>query len=211
MQFFNLSNLGLWWACPKSEIAWTQDTSKWALHYELDSSDVEKGKNDRIKAYFAKNSSLIDDNFFGTSMSVAPVFKPMLDDEIKLRITKHAKKQQIIGKSIKSVTIGGTQILNWADDRMENTMHRQLMLVESIYDKNVINKKSEETGKFNRKKNSFKGRLFYAIITNQRNKSITFYFSKANSEEARSVAEPSHSSFAIISSLSQNTLVGRKL
>ena len=70
------------------------------------------GKNNRIKAYFAKNSSLVDDNFFGTSMSVAPLFKPTLDDEIKLRITKHAKKQQVIGKSIKSVTISGTQILN---------------------------------------------------------------------------------------------------
>ena len=38
------------------------------------------------------------------------------------------------------------------------------------------------------KKNSFKGRLFYAIITNQRTKMTFFYFFKANSEEARSVA-----------------------
>ena len=152
MKFFKLSNLGLWWACPKSELTWTQDTSKWALHYELDRLDVEKGKNDVIKAYFAKNSSLVDDNFFGTSMSVAPIFRPMLDDDIKLRITKHAKKQQIIGKSIKSVTIGGSQILNWADDKMENTMHRQLMLVESIYDKNVIKKTSEGEEKTKSKK-----------------------------------------------------------
>ena len=112
----------------------------------------------------------------------------MLDDDIKLRITKHAKKQQIIGKSIKSVNIGGSQILNWADNKMENTMHRQLMLVESIYEKNVINNKSEGETKTKSKKNSFKGRLFYAIITNQRTKMTTFYFSKANSEEARSVA-----------------------
>ena len=62
------------------------------------------------------------------------------------------------------------------------------MLVESIYDKNVINNKSGEEKKTKSKKNSFKGRLFYAIVTNQRTKMTTFYFSKANSEEARSVA-----------------------
>ena len=188
MKFFKLSSLGLWWAWPKSELTWNKDSSTWALHYELDNSDVEKGKNEVIKAYFAKNSSLVDDNFFGTSMSVAPNFKPMMDDDVKMRITKHAKKQLIIGKSIQSVTIGGSQILNWADEKMENTMHRQLMLVESIYDKNVINTKTKGGDRSKSGKNSFKGRLFYAIITNQRTKMITFYFSKANSEEARSVA-----------------------
>ena len=69
---------------------------------------------------------MVNNNFFGTAMSIVPIFKPMLDDEIKLRITKNAKKQAIIGSSLKSITLGGTQILNWADSKMENTLHRQL-------------------------------------------------------------------------------------
>ena len=71
-------------------------------------------------------------------MSIVPIFRPMLDDEVKIRITKNAKKQAIIGKSIKIITLGGTQILNWADSKMENTLHRQLMCVESIHDKSVL-------------------------------------------------------------------------
>ena len=85
----------------------------------MDQADVEDGKNDKIISYFSKHSNCVDDNFFGTPMSAAPIFKPMLDDEVKIRVTKHEKKQEIIGNSIKSVTIGGTQILNWADDKLE--------------------------------------------------------------------------------------------
>ena len=92
----------------------------------------------------------------------------MLDDEVKIRVTKHAKKQEIIGNSIKSVTIGGTQILNWADDKLEKTLHRQLMQVESIHDKKVIMKDKEGENQKNKDNNRFKGRLFYAIIPNQR-------------------------------------------
>lgn len=187
-KFFNLSYLGLWWAFPKSELAWSKNTRTWALHYELDQADVEDGKNDKIISYFSKHSNCVDDNFFGTPMSVAPIFKPMLDDEVKIRVTKHAKKQEIIGNSIKSVTIGGTQILNWADDKLEKTLHRQLMQVESIYDKKVIMKDKEGGNKKDKDKNRFKGRLFYAIIPNQRTKMVTFYYSKANTDEARSVA-----------------------
>ena len=55
-------------------------------------------------------------------MSVAPIFKPMSDDAVKIRVTKHEKKQEIIGNSIKSVTIGDTQILNLADDKLEKTL-----------------------------------------------------------------------------------------
>ena len=80
------------------------------------------------------------------------------------------------------ITLGSTQFLNWADSKIENTLHRQLMCVESIHEKKVIN--ADE----NKKDGTFKGRLFYAIITNQRTKMNTFYFSQANSEEARSVA-----------------------
>ena len=180
-KFFKLKNLGLWWAYPRSDLARTKDTNRWVMHYELDRTDVNEGKNDIIMAYFAKHSSMVDNNFFGTAMSIVPVFKPMLDDEVKIRITKNAKKQAIIGKSLKSITLGGTQILNWADSKKENTLHRQLMCVESIHDKFVL-------GHHDAPKTTFKGRLFYAIAPNQRTKMVTYYFSTANYDEASSVA-----------------------
>ena len=57
-------------------------------------------------------------------------------------------------------------------------------MVESIYEKKVITSLNASKSKGNK----FKGRVFYAIIPNQRSKMTTFYFSKANSEEARSIA-----------------------
>ena len=45
--------------------------------------------------------SMVDNIFFGTAMSIVPIFKPMLDDEVKIRITKNAKKQAINGSSLK--------------------------------------------------------------------------------------------------------------
>ena len=117
--------------------------------------------------------------FFGTPMSIAPIFSHFHDDDTKMKCTKHTKKQCILGSSLKSITLGGSQILNWADADMVNTLHRELMLVESIYDKTVVKK----TGNI-----KFKGRLFYAIIPNQRTKMTTYYYSSGNAEEARSVA-----------------------
>ena len=181
-KFFKLSNLGLWWAYPKSDLGWTKDNKKWALHYEIDRSDVNNGRNDKIIEYFAKHSSLVDDNFFGTPMSLVPMFTPFLEDDLKLRISKHAQKQATIGSNLKSITLGGTQILNWTNKKKETTLHRQLMCVESIYNKTVVRHDKDK------KQNTFKGRLFYAIIPNQKTKLTTFYFSSANTDEARSVA-----------------------
>ena len=179
IKMFQLKHLGLWWAYPKSESGWTKDMKKWALHYEMDRGDVEDDKNDKILAYFSKNSSHVDNNFFGTAMSVAPIYRPYLDDEIKMKINRHTKKQLAIGSNIKSISLGGTQILNWADSNMESTLHRELMMIESIFEKKVISSRTS-----NNNGNKFKGRLFYAIIPNQRTKATTFYFSKANTEEA---------------------------
>ena len=112
-------------------------------------------------------------------MSIAPMFTPFLEDEEKMRVTKLAKKQIAIGSNLKSNIVSGTQILNWVDDKKQNTLHRELMRVESIIEKSVTSGKGTER---------FKGRLFYLAILNQKNKTITFYFSKANSGKARSVA-----------------------
>ena len=53
------------------------------------------------------------------------------------------------------------------------------MAVESITDKKVLNAKSSKI---------FKGRLFYAIIPNKKDESVTFYYTRANYDEGRSVA-----------------------
>ena len=60
------------------------------------------------------------------------------------------------------------------------------MCVESIYEKTVV--KSGRTNANGKDKSTFKGRLFYAIIMNQKTKMTTFYFSHANCDEVRSVA-----------------------
>ena len=44
----------------------------------------------------------------------------------------------LIGSNIHSTTNSSTQTLNWSDSEMNNTLHRQLMTVESIYTKAVI-------------------------------------------------------------------------
>ena len=100
-------------------------------------------------------------------MSIATLYKVFLDEKAKMRVTKHAKKQQTIGMSLKSITLGGTQFLNWADTKMEHTLHRQLMCVESIYNKKVVRL---DTSNKKDKSDTFKGRLFYTIIPNQKRK-----------------------------------------
>ena len=115
-------------------------------------------------------TSLVDNNFFGTPMSLIPTFTPFLDNELKLRITKHAKKQVTIGTNLKSISVGGIQILNWTDATLETTLHRQLMSIESITEKKVIRHATDAKAK------TFKDRLFYAIVPNQKNKTTTFYF-----------------------------------
>ena len=96
-------------------------------------------------------------------MSLVPTFTPFLEHEVKLRITKHAKKQVTIGGSLKSITISGTQILNWVDATLKKTLHRQLMCIESITEKTVVRHASDAKSK------TFRGRLFYAVVPNQKN------------------------------------------
>ena len=117
-------------------------------------------------------------------MSVAPIYQPFLDDEIKMKKIRHTKKQLAIGKNIKSISLDGTQILNWDDSKIESTLYRESMMVESIFEKKVISGNPAAS----KKENKFKGRLSHAIVPNQRTKMATFYFSKANAEESRIVA-----------------------
>ena len=74
-----------------------------------------------------------------------------LDDKIKPKITKHSRKQFLIGDNSRLITILGTQILKWCNSKRQNTLHRQLIQVEIIRTKTVL-KKMENT--------EFKDRLF---------------------------------------------------
>ena len=112
-------------------------------------------------------------------MTVVPIYTTYLNDETKSRIDLHVRKQEQIGQHVQCCTISGVEITSWAEGTKQHTMHRQLMTVESIYEKEIANSKT---------KKKFKGRLFYAIVPNKKAKTTSFYFSKANAEEARSVA-----------------------
>ena len=80
------------------------------LHYELDRSDI--GKNEEIISYFNRSSNSIDYNFLGTPMSFIPIHTPFIDEDIKMRITTHVRKQLALGNNLRSTTVSGVQILN---------------------------------------------------------------------------------------------------
>ena len=105
-------------------MTWSKDSRKWAIHYKIDCTDVKKGKNDAMMLYFNHHSSLVDYIFFGTPMSITPMFTPFLDNKAKLKYSKHTKKQGILGSSLKSITLGGLYFFNWSDTNMENTLQK---------------------------------------------------------------------------------------
>ena len=61
-KLFKLKHLGLWWAYPKSELAWTKNQKKFSVHYEIDMEDIDK--NEDIISYFNKKSSMVDKIFW---------------------------------------------------------------------------------------------------------------------------------------------------
>ena len=100
-------------------------------------------------------------------MSTIPLFTPFLHDEIKIKITSRVRKQLTLGNNIQCTTVTGVNVTNLADVSKQNILHRQLMTIESIYDKAVVNSKNKE---------KFCCGLFYVIIPNQGSKSATFTF-----------------------------------
>ena len=110
-------------------------------------------------------------------MTSIPIYSPFQDNECKYRIDLHGKKQQRIRENIRSCTITSVQVTNWAEGTMQNTVHRQLMTVEIIYEKEVISSVYKKMGK-----------TVLCYHTNHKTKTVTFYFSRARSDEARGVA-----------------------
>ena len=91
----------------------------------------------------------------------------------------HSRKQVSLGKSLTSTVIVVVGVNIWASLEKQSTLQRDLMSVESIIEKKIMKGKTAT---------KFKGRLIYDIVPNRDTKGITFYFTKANASEGRSVA-----------------------
>ena len=117
------------------------------LHLEIDM--IGTSKQHDIMKYFNPNFSSLETIFFGTPMSLIPIFKLFLEDDVKYRITLHGRKQDSLGKIIKSTTISGIQILNWADSNKVNTRHYKLMSIEIKYEKYTGQERNKKYSKEN--------------------------------------------------------------
>ena len=154
--FLNRSYLSWFLADPAKTWRSRSITSQFfCVHYDIDRSDIDKNQ-DTIR-FFNYNLSSNDKHFLGTPVTTIPAFSPFLDDEVKIFMTMHVCKKSMMGRKTQSICITGVQLKNWEDSNKRHTLHQQLMAVESIYDKTVINSKT---------KIFFSGRLFYAIALN---------------------------------------------
>ena len=174
---FALSSLGLWWGIPRQGKKSEYNNNKSVLHIEIDQKDFHKRKD--IEAFLNFNTSGIDNHFFGVPMLLTVPFHYFASDDEKANLAMHSRKQVSLSKSITSTTIHGVGLNNWANSERNSTLLRELMAVESITKKQIIKTKKTTT---------FLGRLFYAIIPNNDQRSVTFHFTKANASEGRSVA-----------------------
>ena len=112
-------------------------------------------------------------------MILTPAYAYFAEDNVKSSPDNHSRKQTSLGISLRCTTISGVRMNNWANSTITSTLLQSLMAVESITDKKVLNTKSAKV---------FKGRLFYVIIPNKRDKYVTSYYTCANYDEGRSVA-----------------------
>ena len=172
---FGLRELGLWYTQPRTSKSGEFSKDRFVLHIEIDRKDLPK--RGAMENYFNNSSPSIDDNFFGVPMLLVKPFDYYADDEVKDQIDKHARRQACLGGALRSTTITGIQLCNWSNSDKTSTLLRDLMEVESIVEKKVIKSKKNTT---------FKGRVFYAIIPDK--EAFTFYFTKANFHEGRSIA-----------------------
>ena len=98
LRMFKLKHLGIWGTFPKGENTGQFTQKKFVVHYKTDRTDINK--NEEITNYVNRSSSSVDKNFSSTPISVVPIFKPFLEDKMKLKITKHSMKQMLIGSNI---------------------------------------------------------------------------------------------------------------
>lgn len=182
-QLFGLKDFGLYW----NNIRTSQKNQKWskdrfAMHLEMDEGHMEKDKIISVlSAYFNHSISDAKRNFLGTPMVFVPIFKGYLASAAEQnRITQNAKKQMTMMGTLREVTLlSSVCLLNLVNEDNDTTLMEALMTVESI---------TEKTVERNGKSKSFKGRLFYSILTDKEADSCTFTYFAVNEKEAQGVA-----------------------
>ena len=172
---FELSELGLWFTQPCTSKGGQFNKDKFVLHLEIDRKDLPKRA--AVEAFFNHSPNSVDSTFLGIPMLLAKAFDYYADDDVKETLDNHARRQTSLGSSLCSTVITGVQLCNWSCSNKTSTLLRDLMEVESIVEKIVVKSK---------KLTSFKGRVFYAIIPDKN--TYTFYYTKANFQEGRSIA-----------------------
>ena len=172
---FDLKELGLYFTQPRN--SGDHDRAKYTVHLEIDRSD--QPKRNTMEQYFNHSPRSLNTTFFGTPMLLTKPYDYFAEDDVKANLEMHSRKQTSLGKSMRSTVVTGVQLNNWADSTKTTTLLHALMSVESIVAKKIVKGK---------KTSSFFGRLFYAIIPDKKRKSVTFYYSRANFKEGRSVA-----------------------
>ena len=176
-KLFNLRYLGLTWEYPRNTGVGNYHVTKFKLTLEVDRLDEHKW--DTVENYFNNSSSGLASNFLGLPMILVPSYDNDHTTETKERITEHVDLQGSFGQSIRSVRVSGVQLNNWYDKKKKMTLHEALMGIESI---------TEKIAGHGKKKKSFFGRLFYAILFSKDTKVATFFYITANAKEARGVA-----------------------
>ena len=173
-RMFALKHLGLTWEFAKGTKGFKRD--KFKMHAEIDMRD--RHKKDDIRTYFNRKSTSLISNFLGTPMLLAPTVTPGLDNNEKQRAIKQIQSHEKLMKNLEYCTVYGVQSSNYVDNKARVTLLQKLMEIESITPKRLV-----------RNDSTFYGRLFYAIIPNRTDNSVTFYYSRANVKEGRSCAQ----------------------
>lgn len=65
-----------------------------------------------------------------------------MDNEGGNIIGMQVKNEGSLGKSIQSATVSSTQIIDWSDSSRTQTLHYELMMIESINDKKMQKEKT---------------------------------------------------------------------
>ena len=175
-KMFGFKHLGLTWMFGKSYVkGYNQD--KFKLHGEIDMMDLKKA--DKLKAYLNGPSKTVVTNPFGTPLLLIEEHDNSLSQTDKDRVYNQVVAQESISKSLDKVVVTGIKVTNWITntDTKQETLLQRLMETQSITAKRTI-----------RNEKTFYGRLFYAIVPNTAARSATFYFTRANMKEGRSVA-----------------------
>jgi len=173
-RMFALKHLGLTWEFAKGTKGFKRE--KFKMHAEIDMCD--RHKKDDIRTYFNRKSTSLVSNFLGTPMLLAPTVTPGMDNNEKQRAIKQIQSHEKLMKNLEYCTVYGVQPSNYVDNKARVTLLQKLMEIESITPKRLV-----------RNDSTFYGRLFYAIIPNRADNSVTFYYSRANVKEGRSCAQ----------------------